>query len=174
MNAINRFVLLASISLFPAFPAICQTISEKAAKDHVVFMADEDPAMRKAFEKARSTLNEFFQIALVKKANLADFAVKVGIKEGSDTEYFWIVNFKDDSGTLTGEIANEPRMVKNIRLWQTYTFKRSDIVDWTYRDTSTNRLRGNFTLCALLTKEPKSEAKQMRGQYRIDCSFVSN
>jgi len=69
--------------------------------------------------------------------------------------------------------ANESKLVKNMRLGQTYTFKRSDIVDWTYRDTYTNRLRGNFILLRLLTKEPESEAKQMREQYRIDCSFLS-
>ncbi len=58
-------------------------------------------------------------------------------------------------------------------LGQNYKFKRSEIDDWNYTDNSTNRLHGNFTLCALLTKEPENEATRMREQFKLDCSFLS-
>ncbi len=170
----KRYILLAAVFLFPIGSTGCQTIADKAASDDVVIMADEDPAMRKAFQKAGSTLDDFVRVADSKNANLTDFAVKVGIKEDLDTEYFWIVNFKEENEAFSGEIANEPRMVKRVRAGDIYKFKKSDIVDWTYTDISNNRMHGNFTLCALLTKEPQEESMQMRERLKLDCSFLVN
>jgi len=169
----TKHVFLITILLLTTSPSVSQSVTERAAKDEVVIMSDEEPAMRKAFEKARLTLSDFLTLANSKNAALADFAVKVGIKEGPDTEYFWIINFRETAGRFSGEIANEPRLVKTVKIYQKYSFGKSEIIDWTYFDTTTNRMHGNFTLCALLTKEPESEARSLRDRLKLDCSFLS-
>ena len=64
----------------------------------LVLMDDDHPAMKKAFAKARETLDTFLKLEAEKPPELGRFAVKVGISEGKGTEYFWITDF-----TRTGE-----------------------------------------------------------------------
>ncbi len=155
-------------------PILCQSLSEKAAKDELVFMRDEDPAMRRAFDVARSTLDDFLVIANERSPGKTDFAVKVAISEGMKTEYFWVVDFVRKGGDqFEGEIGNEPRMVKTVKLGQRYGFPRDRIVDWIYIDKVQRRMVGNFTLCALLTQEPKKDADDMKRRFNLDCSRVT-
>lgn len=149
--------------------ANAQDISAKADRDELTFMRDEEPAMQRAFSKARAELDQFLSIARAPAPGLVGFAVKVGISEGADAEYFWISNFSESNGKFTGQISNEPRMVKSVKLGQKYSFVRTQIVDWTYIDKSRRKMIGNYTLCALLTKEPPSEAEATRKRFNLDC-----
>lgn len=172
MFKMKKFLIVAFVVLSQA--ASAQTLVEKAAKDELVFMRNEDPAMRRAFDVARSTLDDFLVIANERSPGKADFAVKVAISEGMKTEYFWVVDFVRKGGDqFEGEIGNEPRMVKTVKLGQRYGFPRDRIVDWTYIDKVQRRMVGNFTLCALLTQEPKKDGDDMKRRFNLDCSRVT-
>ena len=103
------------------------------------------------------------------------FALKVAISEGRKTEYFWVNRFVQVAdASFEGEIANDARLVKTVRLGQRYTFPRARIVDWTYIDKADRSMVGNFTLCALLTQETRAEVyfdRGMRGLYATDASL---
>jgi hypothetical protein len=45
-------------------------------------------------------------------------------------------------------------------------------VDWTYIDKAQRQMVGNFTLCALLTKEPPQEAEAMKKRFKVDCAWL--
>jgi len=129
--------------------------------------------MRRAFEVARSTLDEFLTIASSPSQNQTAFSLKVAISQGKNTEYFWVNDFQfKGTDKFDGEIGNEPRMVKTVKLGQRYVFSRAQIVDWLYLDKEQRRMVGNFTLCALLTKESKEEAETTKRRYKLDCSQV--
>ena len=153
------FLFLASIALLPVH----------AKEAPLVFMGDEEPAMQRAFEKARATLDDFLKLAAQPPPQLDLFSLKVGITDGGRTEYFWIGDFKRRGDRFEGRIDNTPQMIKTVRLGQIYEFGRGQIVDWMYLDRPKRKMMGNFTFCALLSKEPPAKAAAQRRQYNLDC-----
>lgn len=164
----GRIVILALMALFST-ALFAQTAVERAKSDELVFMADDEPAMKKAFAQARATLDEFLRKAKAPPAGTFGYALKVGIRDGDDVEYFWVGDFAQTGRGFVGTIDNEPRMVKTVRYGQRYSFPRADIVDWTYIDKKARRMMGNFTVCALLTKEPPAEAEETRKRFGLRC-----
>lgn len=165
--------ILRCIPLFLLFFAVqsvnAQPLTERAKNDELAFMQDEDPAMQKALQAARATLDEFLEKAKAPPSGTSSYAVKIGIKEGNNTEYFWVNELATAGDELTGKINNEPRMVKLVKFGETYKFSKSQIVDWTYLDRTNRKMAGNFTACALLSKEPPAEAEAMKKHYGLNC-----
>ena len=167
-----RITLLVALFGF-CLAGQAQTVSERANKGDLVFMEDEEPAMQKAFAKAAESLDEFLALAKAASPAHSSFSMKVAISQGKKTEYFWVNKFVEVSpGTFEGEIGNEPRMVKTVKFGQRYVFPRSRVVDWTYLDRANRRMVGNYTLCALLTKESKAEAEAMKKRFNLDCAWL--
>ena len=97
-----------------------QTFVERVEKDELVFMPDKDPYMRKAFQVARESLDEFLKLAKKNSPKHSGFALKVAISQGKDTEYFWVTDFSSQSATaFQGIIGNEPKIVDTVELGQT-------------------------------------------------------
>jgi uncharacterized protein YegJ (DUF2314 family) len=97
------------------------------------------------------------------------FAVKVAIREGNQAEYFWITPFTVKDGAFSGEINNQPRLVHSVKLGQTITFDKSEIVDWMYLDD--NKMKGNYTACALLKSASKREVEEFKKRFGLDCDL---
>ncbi|MEK8035074.1 DUF2314 domain-containing protein [Ideonella sp. DXS29W] len=161
-------IVFAILAILPGL-AFAQSISEKAAQDQVVDMKDEEPAMQRAFEKARSTLDDFLVKSKAPLAGTSSYSLKLAVRGNSETEYFWVNEFTWSGDSFTGRINNEPRLVKGIKLGQLYKFSRSQIVDWTYLDEKSRKTYGNFTACALLSKEPPGEAEELKRRYGLQC-----
>lgn len=159
-------LIVAAVSL-----AAAQGIVDRSRRDEIVRMKDQDPAMAAAFRKARATLDEFLRIASTPPPNTTSFAVKVAIADDRETEYFWILPFVREDEMFKGKLNNTPRLVRHVSEGQEIRFKRSEIVDWTYVDVAKRRMHGNFTACALLTKETPAEAAKFRKQYGLECDL---
>ena len=167
-----KMLTLAAL-LLCAGCAPTQTVMERAARGELVFMADEAPPMKKAFARAAATLDEFLAKARAPQPHEEGFSLKVAISQGANTEYFWVNHFVEkDDGSFEGEIGNEPRMVKTVKRGHVYAFPRARIVDWLYIDRSERRMVGNFTLCALLTKESRAEAEAVKQRFKLDCDWL--
>lgn len=164
----RRFLAVVALTLLSS-ATLAQTGAAQAKADDLVFMSDNEPAMRRAFQLAKQGLDDFLAKARTKPAELTAFAVKVGVTEGKDVEYFWITDFFEEDGGYAGKIGNEPQMVKNVRYNQTYRFSRDQIVDWLYLDKPKRKMVGNFTYCALLTKESPVDAAAARKRFNLDC-----
>ena len=161
-------IMLAAVLVHAAAQA--QSLVERAQKDELAFMAAEEPAMRKAFERARATLEDFLKAATQPAPGTTGYAVKVAVTEGKNTEYFWVSPFICGNGArCEGVLANEPRMVKKYKNGERFSFERNLIVDWTFLDPTKKRMAGNFTACALLTKEPPEQATKFIAQYGLQC-----
>ena len=161
--------LAALIAFLIMSPAFCQSFDERAKKDEIVVMQDEEPAMRNAFQKAKATLDDFLKKAKNPPAGTDRYAVKVGVRDGEDTEYFWLNDLKFTGSTYAGRINNEPEIVENVSYGEMYSFTREQIVDWTYMDNKNHRMMGNFTACALLSKESPDDVKKFKEQYGLVC-----
>lgn len=146
-----------------------QTILQKAERDEIAIVANDDPAMAAAFRRARATLNDFLAIAAAPKPSMENFAVKVAVHDGDSTEYFWIDPFANDNGRLSGRINNKPEMVHTVKMGELISFGRDEIIDWMYTDGG--RMKGNYTACALLKSAPKNEAEEFKERFGLTCEF---
>jgi uncharacterized protein YegJ (DUF2314 family) len=161
--------LAATVLLFVCPVAVGQTTLDKAKNDELAFVPKNDPAMARAFDKARATLDQFLRLLRDAPLQVQSPAVKVGIADGDQTEFFWIAKLEQNGERFSGLITNQPRLVKTVRTGQRYEFARSQIVDWMYVDARSNKMMGNYTACALLTREPPDQAAAFKRQYGLDC-----
>lgn len=159
---------VALLVLLQSAAAFSQSFTEKAKKDSVVDVSDEDPAMQKAMERARAGLDAFLQKAGSPPPNTDQYSVKVRVSEGDNQEYLWVSNLRSQGDLWSGRIDNLP-MLRSVKKGQSYSFAKTEIVDWTYVDRSKKKVVGNFTTCALLTKEPPGVAESIQKQYGLDC-----
>lgn len=158
--------MLASVL---AQPALAQTITERAEQDRAEMVAAEDPAMLRAFDKARATLDGFLALLAKKDPRVNHPSLKVKITDGDAVEYFWVTNFTQRGNAFSGRISNEPALVRTVRFGQKVDFPRSAIHDWTYRDGASGKIFGNFTACALLSHESAADAAEFLKQYPMTC-----
>ena len=161
-------VAVAVAGLAPS-PVGAQTVLQKAERDEVAIVAKNDPVMADAMRRARATLPDFLALAAAPKPNTENFAVKVALHQGNDSEYFWIDPFTNDNGKFSGRIDNKPDMIRNVKFGQVISFGQSEIVDWMYLDG--DKMKGNYTACALLKSAPKDEAAQFKKRFGLDCDF---
>ncbi|MGZ8407195.1 MAG: hypothetical protein ACXWVJ_04125 [Caulobacteraceae bacterium] len=59
--------------------------------------------------------------------------------------------------------------MKKHKLGERIEFSRGQIADWTYIDGAKGQMVGNFTGCALLTKEPPAQAEEFKRLYGLQC-----
>jgi len=167
--SVGRVLAALSVAFLMApFSAWSQSFMDKAKKDSAVEMSDEEPAMQKAMERAQTGLDDFLRRAGAPPPDTEYYSVKVRVREGESLEYLWLSNLKANGELWSGRIDNTP-MIRSVKKGQSYSFAKSEIVDWTYIDRTKKKIVGNFTTCALLTKEPPDVAQRIQKQYGLDC-----
>jgi uncharacterized protein YegJ (DUF2314 family) len=142
------------------------TLMDKARRDDVALVEKNDPDMAAAFRKAQATLPEFLALARAPQSTATKLAVKIAIPAGDDDEYFWLTSLEPRGDKYAGRINNTPRAAK-VKFGQVVEFAESEIVDWLYMENG--KMRGNFTACALLKREPADQVEAMRKQYGLSC-----
>lgn len=158
--------IAALVALGPGM-AGAESLLDRAKRDEIAHVAKDDADMAAAMRKARESLPEFLKLAAAPRPTTRGFAVKVAVWEADDTEFFWITPFRQRNNEFYGRINNTPRLVKKVRLGQAITFKEDEIVDWLYQDG--RAMRGNYTACVLLKREPRAEAEKFMKQLGLRC-----
>lgn len=149
-----------------------QKSSDKKAseKQEVVEINDQDPTMKAAFKKAQATLDDFLKIHAANDPNLDVESVRVRLTEGKVTEYVWIHPFEKTATGFKGKANSVPSKLKKLAIGGEVSFRREDIVDWTYFEIKARRMHGNYTTCAQLAKAPAAEVEALKKAYGLDCS----
>ena len=170
MRYIAGLVLLAVVSYnFFNGRYASGTLMDKAKRDQVALVEKDDPDMAAARRRARETLPEFLALARAPRPTATNLAVKIAIPAGDDDEYFWVSQFAPRGDKYGGTINNTPRAAKQVKLGQIVEFSEAEIVDWLYMEGS--KMRGNFTACALLKREPADQVVAMKKQYGLSCDI---
>jgi uncharacterized protein YegJ (DUF2314 family) len=156
-------------SLLSLTDAFSESLNDRVKGGEISTMSSESPAMAAAIEKARATLGDFLKIAGNPPPGLSSLALKVRISEGQKRESFWVTPFHIEPDGFSGKLNNTPRLVRSVKLGQELKFKRSDVVDWMYFDTSKKRMHGNFTACAQLTQESPQDQASFKAKYGLEC-----
>jgi uncharacterized protein YegJ (DUF2314 family) len=155
--------------------ASAQTALERARQDGIVSVPDGNTAMEAAFAKARATLDGFLGLLDKPPPNTDTYAVKLRIVDPRNkaVEFFWVVGLERKGGGFSGRINNTPRSVTNVREGQVVRFTRAEIYDWMYADSNfinaERSIVGNFTLCALLARDPPEEAAEVKRETGLIC-----
>jgi uncharacterized protein YegJ (DUF2314 family) len=161
-------VLLTVVSYnFFNGPYASGTLIDKARRDEVVLFKNDDADMAAAFRKARETLPEFLALARAPRPTATKLAVKIAIPDGDGNEYFWLTQFEPRGDKYAGRINNTPRSAKQVKFGQVVEFSEAEIVDWLYMEGG--KMRGNFTACAMLKREPADQVEAMKKQYGLSC-----
>jgi uncharacterized protein YegJ (DUF2314 family) len=159
--------LIAALLVLTDGVAGAETLMERAKRDGIVNVAKGDTETAAAMRKARETLPGFLKLARAPQPTMRGFAVMVAVLEGDDAEYFWITPFEQRKNGFAGRINNTPQLVKKVKLGQIVTFSEDEIVDWLYQESGS--MRGNFTACAMLKREPPQEAEKFMKQFGLRC-----
>lgn len=138
-------------------------------RDHneIVRVPNQDPEMAAAIAKAQATLDDFLTLWRAQPNGASDYKLKVRIRDEENSEHFWVQPFRPLNGGFEGSLANEPKLVKNVRGGQRITFQRGDITDWGYvRD---GKQIGSFTVCALFKHAPKEQIEYYSKHHGFTC-----
>jgi uncharacterized protein YegJ (DUF2314 family) len=169
MPMLRNAVAIAAGLVALALPGIAtsQTILQKSQKDEIIQVPDGNAAMAEAFRKARATLPEFLALARAPRSTVTGMAVKVAVRDANANEFFWITGFTQRDDKYAGRIDNTPRSVKNVREGDVITFAEAEIVDWLYLENG--KMKGNYTACALLSREPPQDQIAFKQRFGLDC-----
>ena len=144
-----------------------QSVLARAKRDEAFLVTKEDPAMAAARNKARATLAGFLAIAKQPTPAMRNFALKVRVSDDHGVEYFWVTQFSANGGRFSGKIDNTPRMVRSVTAGQVIQFSEGEITDWMYMDSG--KMKGNYTACALLQREPKDQQDAVKNRFGLNC-----
>lgn len=129
--------------------------------DTLVTGGYDEKEMEAAIARARAEVNVF--IAALNEGKGLNFAVKAPVKEGDETEHFWLTDVVYRDGTFEGLIGNDPGVVKNVKFGQKWKIEKSEISDWMFvRD---EKIHGNYTMRPLLKTMKKEEAEMWKSRF---------
>lgn len=120
----------------------------------------EKAEMDAAIGTARDRVDEFLMVLAENGAD--SFSVKAPIRDGDETEHFWIVDVSYADGVFSGEIGNDPGVVTNVKAGQAWQIKKDEISDWMY--TRGDMIHGGFTIDPLLGSFPEDKADALRSK----------
>ncbi|MCZ2342132.1 MAG: DUF2314 domain-containing protein [Bacteroidales bacterium] len=120
---------------------------KKHPADKVTYVADDDPRMNVAMEKARASVKRFTAALKSPKAGQSAFSIKMAFTDGGNTEHMWLTPVTFDGTKFTGTVNNEPEKVKSVKMGQKVTVAPDKISDWMYIDN--RKLVGGETLRVL-------------------------
>lgn len=150
-NNMTTHIAIAAGLLLPALAA-CDSKPETLVDEGY-----DQAEMDAAITRARSEVDLF--LAELANPTGDSHAVKAAITDGDETEHFWINNLIYSDGKFMGTINNDPGLVKNVTIGQSWTVAKDEISDWTYmRD---GKMYGNYTMRPLLKTLPPDQAAEL-------------
>lgn len=165
-----RKLLAALIFATAPIAASAEGILDRAQRGETTSVQASDPRLKAAYARARATLPEFLKLLDSKPSYVDAMAIKMNIpSQDGRSEYFWISSLRREGSGFAGTIGNRPNFATHVSMGDQVRFTRQQIVDWTYRDTRTDLMEGNFTGCAILSRETPAERKRFMDAVGLRC-----
>ncbi len=117
--------------------------------------------MDAAIAEAKSTLDEFVQALDSQRPGASRFSLKKGYPTSDGSlEFIWISAVRKKGELFEGELGNEPVDVASLRVDQTVTLSRAEVVDWMFLENG--ETKGGYTLAALVYGTPQQDDYQKK------------
>jgi uncharacterized protein YegJ (DUF2314 family) len=152
-----------------ARPPADATLAQKAERDELVILAMNDPVMAAAIHDARTGLPQFLALARHPRPSMTGFSVKIALLAKNGVEFFWIHPFAHVYERCIGQINNTLRSAMTLKLGDTVSFGRSEIVDWMYIDGGA--MKGNFSARAVLKSAKPKDRQAFLRRFGLDLDF---
>lgn len=126
--------------------------------DVVLDVRADDPALVAARARAQREIDGVLERHA--REPLKELSVKAPITDGIHVEQVWLADVRYEDGVFSGAIDNDPTRVKTRRAGELVRVKKEEITDFMYEEG--DKIRGNYTLRALLDRLPPEEAERYR------------
>ncbi len=128
---------------------------------------ETESAMIDAVKKAKASLGDFIAVLQHPGPNVSYFAIRVKLEDGGMAEYVWLNFVGYDGKEFTGDIANDPGVIRKYSFGQTIVVPPDRVADWMYIDDG--YLVGGYTLRVLRSRLPANEQQSFdqRGGFRV-------
>ncbi len=114
----------------------------------VVQIAGDDPRMVAAVAEARQRWPEFVAAFQARQPD-GNYAAKVPITRGGNTEFIWIEVIGLEPQYVHGKLANDPIDLGGLKLGDQVEAPIAELNDWTYRHRESDEPAGLFTVRVL-------------------------
>jgi len=112
----------------------------------IIQVADDDPLMLAAVEKARQGWSKF---ANAFEASAGEnFSVKAPISREGNTEFIWIAVTSLEGERIYGTLGNDPANLGTLKFGSKVSVSVEELNDWCYMDPQ-GKLNGGFTIEAV-------------------------
>ena len=118
-----------------------------------------DAVMAAAIHGARKTLRKFLILAKNPGPTMGGFSVKIAIPAANGAEFFWIHPFAHVDDRFIGQINNTPRSAVNLKMGDTVSFVKNEIVDWMY---------GTYSAHAILKSARPEDREAFKRRFGLD------
>jgi len=130
-----------------------------------------EKAIERGIEEAKKTLQSgFLDVYEAKEEGNYNYSIKMAFRSFTEEEHIWLDNIRyDNSNTLIGFLANEPKKLTHIKSGEQLKIVFEDIVDWMYLKDDV--LYGGYTIKALrenMTDAQKAAFDEKSGFKIID------
>lgn len=156
-----RFLSIFGLALCLGLGACSKSDSENPL-DAAISVQDDDAEMNAAIASARATLPEFWKHFEHPGPGEEDFSLKTKVTDSNGNEHFWVVSVTRINGKISGEIDNDPDIVKSVKLGQRIDVSDASISDWMF--IRNKKMVGNYTLRPLLKNMPQDQADELRAK----------
>jgi uncharacterized protein YegJ (DUF2314 family) len=136
--------------------------SSAQTEDKTIAVGEDDPEMNAAIEKARKSLETFWQTRANPSQGEQSFTLKLALTDGENVEHFWCAQIEGDATDATCAINNEPQSVMTVKFGDRVKVEESKISDWMY--IRNERIVGGQTIRVLLKSLPADQADALRAQ----------
>ena len=152
----------APVGARPSASASATTPPRAASRDDdpIIDVRADDPDVLRARERARREIDDV--MARHRASPLQELSVKVPITDGINVEQVWLANVTYEDGVFSGTIDNDVGRVTTRRAGDVVRVKKEEISDYMYEENG--KIRGNYTLRALLDRLPPDEAEMWRAK----------
>lgn len=164
-----RLLLAALFLAIAPIAASAEGMLDRVNRGETTSVLASDPRMKAAYARARSTLPQFLKLLDDTPPYAEGFSIKMNIPAADGSEFFWIASVQRDGSGFKGVIANRPNHATHVSMGDEIRFSRRQIVDWSYRDRRTGYMEGNFTGCAIASRETPAERKRFLDAVKLRC-----
>jgi uncharacterized protein YegJ (DUF2314 family) len=111
----------------------------------VVRISDDDPRMKAAVAEARQRWPEFVAAFKARRPG-GNYAVKVPVTRGGNTEFIWLEVVGLEPEYIHGKLANDPVDLGELKLGDQVEVALSELNDWTFRHDESAEPAGLFSV----------------------------
>jgi uncharacterized protein YegJ (DUF2314 family) len=123
---------------------VAQELKNGSTEPEYFQVPSNHAAMHRAVIEARKTVGKFIVALKHPAPGQQDFEVKKPFIQGNQVEHIWLSDVRFVGNRFQGQVDNQPRNIRGLKLGQLVSVNPNEISDWLYVDNG--NLVGGYTV----------------------------